>query len=57
MNNLLHIYPLHDIKRHELEHLDCGCFPRIDWKRRIVYHNYFRTKQGEIYVRTKNCKK
>ncbi len=38
---MIHVYPLNDLKEHELEGTMCPCGPRIDWTNpeAIVIHN------------------
>lgn len=34
-----HIYPLDDIKPHDLESIYCDCNPMIDWTNHLVIHH------------------
>lgn len=38
LGEYIHVYPLNDLREHELEGVDCWCNPRIedDW---VVVHN------------------
>lgn len=48
---MIHVYPVNDLKEHELEGVHCSCEPTIDWKLGIVTHNAFDMREIEEFVK------
>jgi hypothetical protein len=46
---MIHVYPLNDLREHDLESTMCECEPRIDWDQSeaIVIHNSFDGRELE----------
>lgn len=37
--NWIHVYPVNDLWKHDLETFDCACSPKIDYVNFLVIHN------------------
>lgn len=51
--NWQHVYPVNDLKEHDIESLYCECEPRIDWNNMIVIHNSYDMREVKEYLEDK----